>query len=103
MGDFGISKMLSSDSEAADSIVGTPYYMSPEICRFVSNFNKMWHDFLPPEIILSQDVLPLPHFSRSLTFTAPPLLPLPHFYRSPTFTAPSLLNINSNPNSNSLY
>ena len=33
LGDFGISKMLSSESEAAESMVGTPYYMSPEICK----------------------------------------------------------------------
>ena len=35
LGDFGISKLLGLDSpaEMANSIVGTPYYMSPEINR----------------------------------------------------------------------
>uniref|UniRef100_A0A1X7T2X9 non-specific serine/threonine protein kinase n=1 Tax=Amphimedon queenslandica TaxID=400682 RepID=A0A1X7T2X9_AMPQE len=33
LGDFGISKVLSGTHQAADSIVGTPYYISPEICE----------------------------------------------------------------------
>ncbi|EGR30714.1 protein kinase domain protein [Ichthyophthirius multifiliis] len=33
IGDFGISKQLSSTFEHANSLVGTPYYLSPEICQ----------------------------------------------------------------------
>jgi len=31
LGDFGISKVLQSTIEAAMTVVGTPYYMSPEV------------------------------------------------------------------------
>ncbi len=33
LGDFGISKVLESTNAFAQSIVGTPYYLSPEICN----------------------------------------------------------------------
>ena len=33
LGDFGISKILESTQAYAKSIVGTPYYLSPEICN----------------------------------------------------------------------
>lgn len=33
LGDFGISKVLESTVEAAMTVVGTPYYMSPEVCE----------------------------------------------------------------------
>lgn len=33
LGDFGISRILEATHEAAVTIVGTPYYMSPEVCR----------------------------------------------------------------------
>ena len=33
IGDFGISKILEGTLENADTIVGTPYYMSPEVCE----------------------------------------------------------------------
>jgi len=33
LGDFGISRILEGTTEAAVTIVGTPYYMSPEVCR----------------------------------------------------------------------
>ncbi|XP_064621666.1 serine/threonine-protein kinase Nek9-like isoform X2 [Lineus longissimus] len=33
LGDFGISKMLETQNEMAESYVGTPYYMSPELIR----------------------------------------------------------------------
>ncbi|XP_077989490.1 serine/threonine-protein kinase Nek9-like [Glandiceps talaboti] len=33
LGDFGISKVLDNKSQMADTVVGTPYYMSPEIIR----------------------------------------------------------------------
>lgn len=32
IGDFGIAKTLEGTLEAALTIVGTPYYMSPELC-----------------------------------------------------------------------
>jgi len=33
LGDFGISRVMEGTSDAAMSTVGTPYYMSPEVCR----------------------------------------------------------------------
>ena len=31
MGDFGISKMLTTGGKGANTVVGTPYYISPEM------------------------------------------------------------------------
>ena len=33
LGDFGISRVLSNTRSKAKTIVGTPYYLSPEIIR----------------------------------------------------------------------
>ena len=33
MGDFGISRVLDSTLDAANTMVGTPYYMAPEVCE----------------------------------------------------------------------
>ena len=33
VGDFGISRILHGTLESAETIVGTPYYMSPEVCQ----------------------------------------------------------------------
>ncbi|XP_065051523.1 serine/threonine-protein kinase 10-like isoform X1 [Rhopilema esculentum] len=33
VGDFGISRVLGCTSEYAQTVVGTPYYLSPEICQ----------------------------------------------------------------------
>lgn len=33
IGDFGISKVLEGTLEPAITLVGTPYYMSPEVCQ----------------------------------------------------------------------
>ena len=33
LGDFGISKVLENTCEGAMTVVGTPYYMSPEVCE----------------------------------------------------------------------
>jgi NIMA (never in mitosis gene a)-related kinase len=33
LGDFGISKVLENTNSAAMTVVGTPYYMSPEVCQ----------------------------------------------------------------------
>jgi NIMA (never in mitosis gene a)-related kinase len=33
LGDFGISRVLENTNAAAMTVVGTPYYMSPEVCQ----------------------------------------------------------------------
>jgi NIMA (never in mitosis gene a)-related kinase len=33
LGDFGISRVLENTNDAAMTVVGTPYYMSPEVCE----------------------------------------------------------------------
>jgi NIMA (never in mitosis gene a)-related kinase len=33
LGDFGIARVLSKTAELARTVVGTPYYLSPEICE----------------------------------------------------------------------
>ena len=33
LGDFGISKVLENTNEHAMTVIGTPYYMSPEVCE----------------------------------------------------------------------
>lgn len=33
LGDFGISKLLENTSDNANTVTGTPYYMSPEVCE----------------------------------------------------------------------
>uniref|UniRef100_T1J9T1 non-specific serine/threonine protein kinase n=1 Tax=Strigamia maritima TaxID=126957 RepID=T1J9T1_STRMM len=33
VGDFGISKMMTTKSKVANTVVGTPYYISPEMCE----------------------------------------------------------------------
>jgi NIMA (never in mitosis gene a)-related kinase len=33
VGDFGIAKVLTNSMELANTQIGTPYYLSPEICK----------------------------------------------------------------------
>jgi NIMA (never in mitosis gene a)-related kinase 1/4/5 len=33
LGDFGIAKILNSQTEMANTVIGTPYYLSPELCE----------------------------------------------------------------------
>nr|XP_055071896.1 serine/threonine-protein kinase Nek5 [Misgurnus anguillicaudatus]XP_055071897.1 serine/threonine-protein kinase Nek5 [Misgurnus anguillicaudatus]XP_055071898.1 serine/threonine-protein kinase Nek5 [Misgurnus anguillicaudatus]XP_055071899.1 serine/threonine-protein kinase Nek5 [Misgurnus anguillicaudatus]XP_055071900.1 serine/threonine-protein kinase Nek5 [Misgurnus anguillicaudatus]XP_055071901.1 serine/threonine-protein kinase Nek5 [Misgurnus anguillicaudatus]XP_055071904.1 serine/threoni len=44
LGDFGIARMLNSTMELARTCVGTPYYLSPEICenRPYNNKTDIW-------------------------------------------------------------
>jgi NIMA (never in mitosis gene a)-related kinase len=44
LGDFGIAKVLANTEDQARTIVGTPYYMSPEVCenRPYSNRSDIW-------------------------------------------------------------
>ena len=44
LGDFGIAKVLNTTSELAKTCIGTPYYLSPEICenRPYNNKSDVW-------------------------------------------------------------
>lgn len=88
MGDFGIARVLNKTAEVAKSMVGTPYYLSPEIiesrpysfksdiwslgvmlyelCALKPPFEGCNLHFLALKIIKGQ-YTPLPsHFSREL-------------------------------------
>ncbi|KAL8180701.1 UNVERIFIED_CONTAM: hypothetical protein K2H54_031469 [Gekko kuhli] len=40
LGDFGISKVMDSTTDMSSTFVGTPYYLSPELCRDVPYSSK---------------------------------------------------------------
>ena len=44
LGDFGIARVLNSTGELAKTLIGTPYYLSPEICenRPYNNKSDIW-------------------------------------------------------------
>lgn len=50
LGDFGISRMLAAHENPAQTMVGTPYYMSPEILKVIPPTPQ----FLSPAVITMQ-------------------------------------------------
>ena len=52
LGDFGISKLLAAHESAAQTMVGTPYYMSPEILQAIPLLLQMCclHPFLYAQV-----------------------------------------------------
>lgn len=51
LGDFGVSKILNSTYQLAATAVGTPYYLSPEICQNKKYNQKVrvregWDEFI---------------------------------------------------------
>lgn len=91
IGDFGISRVLSNSSELANTSIGTPYYISPEVCKgepydykadiwslgcILYELCSLKHPFEGENLaavitnILSKVPEPLPdHYSESLTST----------------------------------
>ena len=42
VGDFGISKLMSTTNQAASTVLGTPYYISPEMVRSHNQSKGCW-------------------------------------------------------------
>lgn len=57
LGDFGISKVLGADQAMARSMVGTPYYLSPEMCEVGNRNSTTWTLVLLKERINSTFML----------------------------------------------
>ena len=49
LGDFGIARVLGSSHEMASTVVGTPYYLAPEVIegKRYSTPADMWCDIIP--------------------------------------------------------
>ena len=45
LGDFGISKVLSATNQEANTVLGTPYYISPEIVSVNLDLSGIFSDF----------------------------------------------------------
>jgi len=44
VGDFGISKLMTSVNGGANTVLGTPYYISPEmVCSYFVTFALLLH------------------------------------------------------------
>ena len=46
LGDFGIARVLKNTVELARTCIGTPYYLSPEICENRPYNNKRWQSVI---------------------------------------------------------
>jgi len=44
LGDFGISKLMTSVNGGANTVLGTPYYISPEMVSFVTLVISVMHE-----------------------------------------------------------
>ncbi|CAE7340591.1 NEK1 [Symbiodinium sp. CCMP2592] len=55
IGDFGISRVLEGTVDVAATVVGTPYYMSPEACRQIHGDPKN-HSILLPDILAQHEI-----------------------------------------------
>ena len=55
IGDFGISRILMSNSENVTTFVGTPYYMSPEVLKHIGYNSKsdIWYFIFRTECVVS--------------------------------------------------
>jgi len=43
VGDFGISKLMSSANGGASTVLGTPYYISPEMVSTFKRYSVVYH------------------------------------------------------------
>ena len=73
LGDFGIARVLSSTMENAKTAIGTPYYLSPEICEGKAYNHKS--DIWSLGVVLYElCTLKCPFDSPNLNGSAPPPL-----------------------------